>query len=53
MNDTTTCRIKKELNRLLTIYSILERKKKEEFTAQLLDTALEPYKKKYAHKRFS
>jgi len=52
MNKKTSIKIDKELNRQLSIFSLLEQKKKEEFINEILLNGLRPYQVKYSRHKF-
>ena len=52
MPNKTSIKIDKDLNRQLSIFSLLEKKKKEDFINELLTNSLEKYQKKYNRYRF-
>jgi len=50
--EKTSIKIDKELNRQLAIFSLLEKKKKEEFIDIIIREGLKPYQIKYSRYRF-
>jgi len=52
MNKKTSIKIDKELNRQLSIFSLLEQKKKEDFTNEILLNGLKTYQDKYSRHKF-
>lgn len=52
MVEKTSIKIEKELNRQLSIFSLLEGKKKEELTNEIITNGLKEYQKKYNKYKF-
>ena len=52
MPNKTSIKIDKKLNRQLSIFSLLEQKKKEDFIDELLTNSLTKYHKKYNRYKF-
>ena len=51
MNKTSIL-ISKELSNKISIFALLEQKKKEQFVELLLSKGIEQYSKKYEHHKF-
>ena len=47
MVEKTSIKIDKDLNRQLSIFSLLEKKKKEELTNEIITNGLKEYQSKY------
>ena len=52
MPEKTSVKIDKELNRQLSILSLLEKKSKEEFMDTIIMEGLKPYQSKYNKYKF-
>ena len=50
--EKTSIKIDKELNKQLSIFSLLEDKKKEEFTNEIIINGLKQYQDKYNKYKF-
>ncbi len=52
MVEKTSIKIDKDLNRQLSIFSLLEQKKKEDFTNEIITNGLKQYQSKYNKYQF-